>query len=65
MLHLQFGSKFSTFNYFLDIDSSLEPDILYRTRKSLEEMGLLKKISKGEYIITDVFIEFYLKNVFE
>jgi hypothetical protein len=47
------------------INSSLESDILYKTRKSLQDMGLLKKVSKGEYVLTDIFMEFYLKDRFE
>jgi predicted transcriptional regulator len=34
---------------------------LYKTYKSLEEMGYIKKQDRGEYIITDIFLKILLQ----
>jgi len=50
-------------------DLSLNSSTLYKTLKSLEDMGYVRKLARGEYKITDKFLEILLqqdnKMVFE
>jgi hypothetical protein len=39
---------------------TLDSKALYNVRVSLEDMGIIKNIAQGEYIIVDVFLNFIL-----
>ncbi|HRF56593.1 MAG TPA: hypothetical protein PLV58_04260, partial [Campylobacterales bacterium] len=39
-----------------DIAHSLDSATLYNTRISLEDMGVIKKVQKGQYEIVDIFL---------
>ena len=41
--------------------SKLDSKSLYNVRASLENMGLIKKIGIGRYIINDILLEYFLK----
>jgi len=41
--------------------SKLESKSLYNVHSSLEDMGLIKKVSLGKYIINDIFLKIYLQ----
>ncbi|OCR87482.1 hypothetical protein CFT13S00388_04785 [Campylobacter fetus subsp. testudinum] len=41
--------------------SNLNPKSLYSIHSSLEDMGLIRKIGRGEYKINDIFLEILLK----
>ncbi len=41
--------------------SKLDSKSLYNVHCSLEDMGLIKKIALGEYIINDIFLKLYLR----
>ncbi len=38
-------------------DASIDSPTLYKTYKSLEDMGYIKKLERGEYYITDIFLK--------
>jgi len=40
---------------------NIDSPTLYKTYKSLEEMGYIKKQDRGEYIITDIFLKLLLQ----
>ncbi len=40
---------------------NISPKILYNTHASLEDMGLIKNIARGEYKINDIFLEILLR----
>jgi len=42
-------------------DTSIDSLTLYKTYKSLEDMGYIKKIYRGEYIISDIFLKILLQ----
>lgn len=42
-------------------DTSCDSPTLYKTYKSLEDMGYIKKIDRGEYKITDIFLKILLQ----
>jgi len=42
------------------LEVGLSSAILYKTRISLEDMGLLKNEERGQYVIVDVFLKIYL-----
>ena len=43
------------------IKVNLASKALYNVRSSLEDMGIIKNINKGEYIIVDIFLDFILR----
>lgn len=43
------------------IASKLPSATLYNTHVSLEEMGLIKKVAKGEYVLVDIFLKILLQ----
>jgi AAA+ ATPase superfamily predicted ATPase len=45
------------------LPSSLEPLNSYRVKQSLVNMGLIRQIKRGEYIIIDAFLKCYLKSI--
>lgn len=42
-------------------NSSIDSPTLYKTYKSLEDMGYIKNIDRGEYCITDIFLKILLQ----
>lgn len=42
-------------------DTSCDSPTLYKTYKSLEDMGYIKKLNRGEYKITDIFLKILLQ----
>ncbi|MEA2017049.1 MAG: hypothetical protein U9N59_01265 [Campylobacterota bacterium] len=42
-------------------DESIDSPTLYKTYKSLEDMGYIKKRNRGEYYITDIFLKILLQ----
>ena len=42
-------------------DTSIDSLTLYKTYKSLKDMGYIKKLDRGEYIITDIFLKILLQ----
>lgn len=42
-------------------DTSIDSPTLYKSYKSLEDMGHIKKIDRGEYRITDIFLKILLQ----
>ena len=42
-------------------DTSIDSPTLYKTYKSLEDMGYIKNIDRGEYIISDIFLKILLQ----
>jgi AAA+ ATPase superfamily predicted ATPase len=42
-------------------NKNIDAPTLYKTYKSLEDMGYIKKESRGEYIITDIFLKILLQ----
>jgi hypothetical protein len=49
--HLANGSK----------DEGIDSSTLYKTYKSLEDMGYIKRLDRGEYQITDIFLKILLQ----
>lgn len=41
--------------------SILESKVLYNVHSSLEDMGLIKRISQANYVISDIFLNIYLQ----
>ena len=50
-----------TYNIANKIKSSIGSATLYNTHVSLENMGIIKKVQKGEYEIVDIFLEILLQ----
>jgi len=44
-----------------NIKSNIGSATLYNTNVSLENMGIIKKVQKGEYEIVDIFLEILLQ----
>jgi hypothetical protein len=42
-------------------DTSIDSPTLYKTYKSLENMGYIKKQARGEYFVTDIFLKILLQ----
>lgn len=42
-------------------DENIDSATLYKTYKSLEDMGYIKKVDRGEYQITDIFLKILLQ----
>lgn len=42
-------------------EHNISSAVLYKTYKSLENMGYVVRLAKGNYIINDVFLKFYLQ----
>jgi hypothetical protein len=49
------------YNIANNIKSIIPSATLYNTHISLEDMGIIKKVQKGKYKITDIFLEILLK----
>jgi hypothetical protein len=49
------------YNLANEIKSNLPSATLYNTHVSLENMGIIKKIKKGEYEIVDIFLKIFLQ----
>lgn len=50
-----------TYNIANKIKSNIGSATLYNTHVSLENMGIIKKVQKGEYEIVDIFLEILLQ----
>lgn len=43
------------------LSTELNPKTLYSVHSSLEDMGLIKKLDRAEYIINDIFLNIILQ----
>ena len=49
------------YNIANNIKHTIPSATLYNTHISLEDIGIIKKVQKGKYKITDIFLEILLK----
>ncbi len=58
-------SKKNHFEVVYSLANNLKPNMtsatLYNTNVSLENMGIIRKVQKGEYVIVDVFFKIFLQ----